>query len=247
MKRNGAEEEKFSFGDKPPEVVTFNLQGTHKYTISKSNLEKFPDTLLAKMVFYNKNKEHFISQDGELFRYICMFYNLNILVDYREVGVPECVWEAYVDYFGLLQTTTSEKRLKVNVKPEYREIVNHYKAETLKERNYLVEIAIEMLTWMLKEDELECDFFEFAPEDQGGKVPDDIVTLYEFYPNYRSYYKIKDEHLYDACNILGLVSVDQRFHTLSSQKWWKYPASYLLDFRKQNGMCVHFTVKIKVI
>ena len=101
-------EKHFSFGDcgggapppPPPEVATFNLQGTHKYTIAISNLQKFPDTLLAKMVHYNggNNKEHFISQDGALFRYICMFYNLNVLVGHEDTQVPKSVWEAYVDY-----------------------------------------------------------------------------------------------------------------------------------------------------
>lgn len=241
-------EKHFFFGDcaAPPEVATFNLQGTHKYTIALSNLQMFPDTLLAKMVYYNgNNKEHFISQDGELFRYICMFYNLNILVGHEDAHVSKSVWEAYVDYFGLTELNQRpEKRLKIHVKPEYLEIVDKYKVDSVKERNNLVSIAIEMLAWMLREDELECDFFEFDPD---GKVPDDLVKALELHPSYRSYYEIKDENLEEARDILGLASVRQSFHTLSYQKVWKYPANNLMEFRKKDGMCVHFTIKIKVL
>ncbi len=251
--KSSSGEKHFSFGDcggggapPPPEVATFNLQGTHKYTIAISNLQKFPDTLLAKMVYYNgNNKEHFISQDGELFRYICMFYNLNVLVGHEYAQVPKSVWDAYVDYFGLTELNQRpEKRLKVHVKPEYLEIVDQYKVDSVKERNNLVSIAIEMLTWMIREDELECDFFEFNPN---GIVPDDLVKAHGLYPNYRSYYEIKDEHLEEARDILGLMSVKQTFHTLSKQKVWTYPANNLMEFRKKDGMCVHFTIKIKVI
>jgi len=245
-------EKHFSFGDvppPPPEVATFNLQGTHKYTIAISNLQKFPDTLLAKMVYYNgNNKEHFISQDGELFRYICMFYNLNVLVGHEYAQVPKSVWDAYVDYFGLTELNQRpEKRLKIHVKPEYLEIVDQYKVDSVKERNRLVSIAIEMLAWMLNADELECDFFEFALENQGGKVPDEVVSNHDLYPSYRSYYEIKDEHLEEARDILGLASVRQSFHTSPYQKVWKYPANNLFEHRKKDGMCVHFTIKIKVL
>jgi hypothetical protein len=252
MKRNGAEEFPLCGDNHPPEVVTFDLQGTHKYTIVKSNLEKFPDTLLAKMVHYNggkKKEEHFISQDGELFRYICMFYNLNILVDYKDAGVSESVWEAYVDYFGLTDVhKRPEKRLKVTVKPEYLEIVDQYKIDSLKERNNLVEIAIEMLTWMLREDELECDFLEFAPEDQGGIVPDEVLEELELYPTYRQYYLVKQEHLDVACDILGLASAKITYPDPTRRpRMCKYPANNFLPNRRKDGIFIHSRVEIKVI
>jgi hypothetical protein len=243
-------ETNFMFGTPPPEVATFNLQGTHKYTIAVSNLQKFPDTLLAKMVYYNgNNKEHFISQDGELFRYICMFYNLNVLVGHEDACVSKSVWEAYVDYFGLTELNQRpEKRLKIHAKPEYQEIVDQYKVDSVKERNNLVEIAIEMLTWMLQEDELKCEFLEFAPEDQGGKVPDDILDKLELYPSYREYYLVKQKHLDVACEILDLafakIIYPDKPH---NNRVWKYPANYLVSNRRMDGRCVRFIVKIKVI
>ncbi len=135
-------------------TVTFNLQNTHKYTLGTASLAKYPDTLLALMVQHDgTEKELFISQDGELFRWICVFYNLGVLVDHKEAKCSEKVWDAYLDFFGLTPYDTSEKRactefiqgLKSMVVPAVS------KSEKLKQ-------VMKMIDWMIRSKHNYCHF-----------------------------------------------------------------------------------------
>jgi hypothetical protein len=136
-------------------TVTFNLQNTHKYTLGTASLAKYPDTLLALMVQHDgTEKELFISQDGELFRWICVIYNLGVIVDHKQANCSEIVWDAYLDYFGFSQVATTTKN----------DLINGMKllvVPPISKTNKTLEV-LKMIHWMVCAKQSYCHFPVFT-------------------------------------------------------------------------------------
>lgn len=161
----------------------FNLQGTHTYVIEASNILKYPDTLLAKIIQYNGNQEeHFISQDGKLFRWIALFYNLNVLVDYTETGSSSNVWDAYVDYFGL---SFAHKEVNKRTKLDCGPLLNVIDVARTKKRDEMcnrVNLLIQLLRWAISNNLGYIQIVRLQdnyPKELDEKYGMDISALYK--------------------------------------------------------------------
>ena len=62
-------------------IIIFNIKSS-KFYISKSNILKYPDSILAKLVLDSNNKEIILNEsDPDIFKYIEIFFNDGILFD----------------------------------------------------------------------------------------------------------------------------------------------------------------------
>ena len=80
--------------------IVFDVGGKI-YKTSKSTIELWPTTLLGMLVRQNNSNEIFIDRDQHMFRWILLWYRTSILVDHMAVGVPEVVWDAELDFYGI--------------------------------------------------------------------------------------------------------------------------------------------------
>jgi hypothetical protein len=84
------------------ETVTFNVGG-QKYEISRSQFDKYPDSMLAKTVsdrwLEDPSQEIFIDRDGSLFRHVLSFIRDGKVFLWHGITREEFIKE--LEYFGI--------------------------------------------------------------------------------------------------------------------------------------------------
>jgi hypothetical protein len=216
-------------------VINFNLQGTHKYSLARTNIQNYPNTFLAKLI-QNQNSDFiFISQDGELFRWICMFYNLGIMVDHTETSVSERVWEAYLDFFGLLDAHPNVyKRSRLDVKNEI-DIIDSYKRKLHAQTRGNILEACKILAWMVENNMESISIVELSKQPPVG-----VLEMYPF--DYKNAYKLDGPTFGEACKTIGLTKIRYSNNESGYPKWNYEPAVGLKEYQNHNARGYDLTV-----
>lgn len=204
--------------------TTFNLQGTHRYSLAVSNIQRYPDTLLCQILKYSnwsKEKEHFISQDGKLFRWICFFYNLGVMVDHTETGVEERVWVSYLEFFGLLQFHPNpSKRKHLDLTPLSKAIETTSLQNAFAQQSTVEAQVVKILTWMIETKLVKGTFVEI---DWPNKC-----DLSKFPFDYDGLFSIQEQTWYKVAKKAGLELNVSDVTKYLLYPGWSNPAKDLL-------------------
>ena len=163
--------------------IMFNVGGKI-YQTTRTTIDVWPMTLLGMLLRQHPDKkELFIDRDGEMFRWVLMWYRMGMLVDCTAVDVPEEVWDAELAYYGIgeHQITVAEegggaslgdKEPKKRKRAQQEEVLKN-KAEELATRK---EEQIEAATMARMERYAELLAYLLDQKAQG-------IGVFEFYSN----------------------------------------------------------------